>query len=157
MENIKLSDNFTLPELTKSAIAARVGIKNEPQAAAIECLKVVCIGILEPVRKHFKIPYSPSSAFRSSELNAYIGSNSTSQHCKGEAVDIELPGIANADLAVWIAKTLPFDQLILEHYQIGVPNSGWVHVSLKTYGNRQQALTFDGHKYMPGIFSNPKS
>lgn len=152
---MKLSDHFTLSELTKSSTALRLGIKNAPNEEEIARLRLVCIGILEPVRKHFGVPFSPSSGFRCSDLNTYIGSRNTSQHVKGEAVDIEVPGVPNADLAAWISSTLPFDQLILEHYQVGVPHSGWVHVSLKATGNRQLALTYDGSRYMPGLMLNP--
>jgi hypothetical protein len=70
-----------------------------------------------------------------------VGGSSNSQHCKGEAVDIECPGTGNYDVAKWIEETLEFDQLILEFYTPGIPDSGWVHVSYKSEGNRKQSLT----------------
>jgi hypothetical protein len=71
-----------------------------------------------------------------------VGGSSRSQHCKGEAADIEVPGTPNAELAEWIRDNLEFDQLILEFYTSGVPDSGWVHVSYKTDGtNRKSILT----------------
>ena len=149
----KLSDHFTLYELTKSATAERLGIQNIPQADEISSLMLICVSILEPVRKKYGIPYSPNSGFRCQKLNTAIGSKPTSQHTKGQAVDIEVPGIANYDLASWICETLMFDQIILEHYKLGEPNSGWVHVSLKQYDNRQQALTFNSGRYLQGLMA----
>ena len=61
--------------------------------------------------------------------------------CKGEAVDIECPGTGNYDVAKWISENCDFDQLILEFYTPGIPDSGWVHVSYKTEGNRKSILT----------------
>jgi hypothetical protein len=74
-------------------------------------------------------------------LNKTVGGTATSQHCAGEAADIEVPGVANGDLAKWIEANLDYDQLILEAYKAGVPSSGWVHVSYKPAGNRKQELT----------------
>ena len=70
-----------------------------------------------------------------------VGGSSKSQHCKGEAVDIECPGTSNYQVAKWIEDTLDFDQLILEFYTPGIPDSGWVHVSYKSEGNRKSVLT----------------
>jgi zinc D-Ala-D-Ala carboxypeptidase len=84
-----------------------------------------------------------------------VGGSSTSQHCKGEAVDIECPGTSNYDVAKWIEDNLDFDQLILEFITLGIPDSGWVHVSYKSEGNRKQSLTAmkeDGKTvYKPGL------
>lgn len=146
-----LSDHFTLEELTRSSIATRHGIDNTPPSDVVDRLTLVCVGILEPLRKNFKIPFAPNSGYRCLELNTLIGSKSTSQHVKGEAVDIELPGISNGDLAMWIYNYVPFDQLILEHYKSGDPTSGWVHVSLKARGNRGIANTFDGRRFLTGL------
>lgn len=148
---MRITDNFILSEFTKSQTAARLGIDNTPGDADIRALTLVSIAILEPVRKHFGVGFSPNSGFRCQELNSAIGSKPTSQHTKGEAVDIELPGISNYDLAAWIGNTLMFDQIILEHYKLGVPDSGWVHVSLKQYENRQSALTYSGGRFLQGL------
>jgi zinc D-Ala-D-Ala carboxypeptidase len=101
----------------------------------------LCENVLEPVRQHFGKSFSPSSGFRSEELCVKIGSKTTSQHAKGEAVDFEIPGVDNKELAYWIVDNLDFDQLILEYYKPGVPDSGWVHVSFKGEGNRNEVLT----------------
>ena len=125
---MNLSRNFTLSELTKSDTAIRKGINNNPNAEQIEKLKALCENILQPVRDHFgrvKI----TSGYRSVELCAAIGSSARSQHAKAEAADFECPGVDNAELADWIHRELPYDQLILEFYTQGEPNSGWIHCS----------------------------
>jgi len=151
----KLSDHFTLGELTRSSTAARKGIDNAPPAELIPNLERLCREILEPVRAHYGIPFTPNSGYRSPSLNREIGGSPKSQHCRGEAVDLELPGISNYDLALWIRENLPFDQLILECYQPGDPSSGWVHVSLKPEdeGNRGIALTFSNRTYSSGLIA----
>jgi len=138
---MRLSDHFTLAEFTKSQTADRHDIDNTPDDAQTERLKILCENVLEPVREHFGKSFSPSSGFRSEELCVKIGSKTTSQHAKGEAVDFEIPGVDNKELAYWIVDNLDFDQLILEYYKPGVPDSGWVHVSFKGEGNRNEVLT----------------
>ena len=125
---MNLSRNFTLSELTKSDTAIRKGINNNPNAEQIEKLKALCENILQPVRDHFgrvKI----TSGFRSVDLCMAIGSSPNSQHAIAEAADFECIGVDNAELADWIHKNLPYDQLILEFYTPGEPNSGWIHCS----------------------------
>ena len=125
---MNLTRNFTLSELTKSDTAIRKGINNNPNAEQVEKLKALCENILQPVRDHFgrvKI----TSGFRSVELCTAIGSSANSQHAKAEAADFECPGVDNAELADWIHKNLSYDQLILEFYTPGEPNSGWIHCS----------------------------
>ena len=125
---MNLSRNFTLSELTKSDTAIRKGINNNPNAEQIEKLKALCENILQPVRDHFgrvKI----TSGFRSVELCMAIGSSANSQHAKAEAADFECVGVDNAELADWIKDNLPYDQLIVEYYTPGEPNSGWIHCS----------------------------
>ena len=138
---MRLSNHFTLAEFTKSQTADRHDIDNSPDDAQIERMKILCENVLEPVRVHFDKSFSPSSGFRSEELCLKIGSKTTSQHAKGEAVDFEIPGLDNRELAEWIADNLEFDQLILEYYKPEDPNSGWVHVSFKGEGNRKEVLT----------------
>ena len=142
---MQLSDHFTLSELTKSSTAERRGIDNEPGPSEIENLILVCDQILEPVRNHYGIPFAPNSGFRGLELNQAIGSSNTSQHVKGEAVDFEVPGIPNKDVALWVMENCEFDQLILEFYKEGIPDSGWVHCSYTLdRDNRKSARVFDG-------------
>ena len=81
------------------------------------------------------------SGYRGEELNKAVGGSSRSQHCKGEAVDLECPGTSNYDVAKWIEDNLDYDQLILEFYTPGIPDSGWVHVSYTKGINRKQSLT----------------
>lgn len=153
--NEKLSDHFTLGELIRSDTAERKGIDNTPPTEMIPELKRLCTEILEPVRARYGVPFRPNSGFRSEEVNREIGGSSGSQHCLGEAVDIEVPGVSNYDLARWIQDNLEFDQLILECYRPGEPGSGWVHVSLKSVGqdNRMVALTYSNRNYSDGLIA----
>jgi zinc D-Ala-D-Ala carboxypeptidase len=138
---MQLSPNFSLEEFTKSQTGARLGIANTPSAAHLANLKTLCAKVLEPVRAHYGKPVHINSGYRGPALNKAVGGASTSQHCAGEAADIEIPGVANGALAKWIEANLEYDQLILECYSAGVPNSGWVHVSFKAGHNRKQELT----------------
>lgn len=139
---MKLSPHFTLREASKSQTATRTGINNTPPSSIVPGLVRVATQILEPVRKEFRRPFSPSSWYRCPDLNAAIGSKPTSHHITGRAVDFEIPGIANYALARWCAANLEFDQLILEFYEDGEPSSGWVHCALAPVGmGRGQILT----------------
>lgn len=153
----KLSEHFNLNEFTVSSTAKRLKIDNEPKGEHLKNLQYVVDNILEKVRKHFGKPVTINSGYRSPALNKAVGGASTSQHCNGEAADFEINGIANKEVAEWVADNLDFDQCILEFYnpKEGL-NSGWVHVSLKRDGkNRKQKLTAlkDGKKtvYKPGF------
>lgn len=146
-----LSPHFTLEEFTKSQTALRRGIINQPDRLEIRNLKRLAMDILEPVRKNFGRPFAPSSGFRSPALNIAIGSKSTSQHTKGEAVDFEIAGIPNRVVAEWIRDHLAFDQLILEFHDPGDAMSGWVHVSLKEKNNRHQVLTINRKGVWAGL------
>ena len=126
---MNLSRNFTLSEMTKSDTAIRKGINNNPNAEQIEKLKTLCEKILQPVRDHFG-RVKVTSGFRSVELCQAIGSSVNSQHAKAEACDFEVIGVDNAELADWIHRDLEWDQLILEFYTPGEPNSGWIHCSV---------------------------
>jgi hypothetical protein len=138
---MNLSANFSLKELTKSETATRLGIDNTPDEEAIDNLKTLCDKVLQPVREHFGKSVTVNSAYRSPESNAAVGGSKTSDHCKGMAADIEIAGIANADLAQWIMDNLGYTQLILEFYTQGVPDSGWVHVSYDPNNLKKQELT----------------
>lgn len=152
---MRLSKNFTMAEFTKSQTAERQGIDNTPKGEHLEAAKALFEKVVQPVRDKFGVT-TINSGYRSPELNKAVGGSATSQHCKGEAVDIEVPGVANGDLARWIEANLEFDQLILEFYTKGIPDSGWVHVSYRADGkNRRSVLTaarVDGKTvYTPGI------
>ena len=128
---MQLSRNFTLSELTRSQTATRRGIDNTPGEEEIKNLERVCSEILQPVREHFGVAFSPSSGFRSVALCEAIGSSSKSQHAKGETVDFEIPGQDNKSVAEWVRDNLNFDQLILEYYTPEDPTSGWIHCSVR--------------------------
>jgi hypothetical protein len=138
---MKLSENFTMAEFIKSDTANRLGIDNTPEGEHLEAAKELFENVVQKVRDHFG-PTVINSGYRCPELNEAVRGSKTSQHCHGEAADIEVPGVANGELAQWIVDNLDFDQVILEFYTPGQPSSGWVHVSYKADGsNRKKALT----------------
>ena len=138
---MKLTTNFTLSEMTKSDTALRLDMDNTPNAVQVENLKTLCEKVLQPVRDHFGKGVKVNSGFRHPQVNAAVGGSKTSDHCKGMAADIEIPGVANGDLAQWIVDNLEFRQVILEFYTPGVSDSGWVHVSFNPEDNKKQVLT----------------
>jgi len=145
-----LSEHFTLEECYKSQIAIRKGIDNTPPENLIPNLKRLCEKILEPIRNFYNIPFSPNSVYRCRALNAMVGGAEESAHMDADAADIEIPTISNYDLAVWVRNHLEFDQLILECYTLGDPDSGWVHVSY-TDSNRNKVLTYTKGQYISGL------
>ena len=136
----QVSLNFSLRELTYSDSAIRLQIDNTPTNEVLINLQNVCQFILEPVRNHFDKLITITSGYRSSELCKAIGSSATSQHTRGEAVDFEILGISNKEVSDWIVNHLDYDQCILEFWSPEQPNSGWVHCSYKSSGNRKQYL-----------------
>jgi zinc D-Ala-D-Ala carboxypeptidase len=140
---MKLTANITLDEMTKSDIAERKGINNNPSPKQIDNLKALAVNILQPVRSEFDKPLIIRSGFRCAELNIEIGSSINSQHCadnNSAAADFEIPGVDNKELAQWIRDNLIWDQIILEFYKDGEPSSGWVHCSYSSDLNRKQSL-----------------
>ena len=137
---MKLSANFQLSELVKSQVAERKGIPNNPSPAHIDNLKALCVNVLQPIRSHFEAPVIISSGFRSAELCIAIGSKPTSQHAEGKAADLEVVGVDNKELATWIKNNLEYDQMILEFYREGEPDSGWIHISWNGNDNRNSSL-----------------
>jgi zinc D-Ala-D-Ala carboxypeptidase len=152
---MNLTTNFSLHELTKSETALRLGLDNTPDDEATENLRLLCEKVLQPVRDHYGKGVKVNSAYRSPESNAAVGGSKTSDHCKGMAADIEIPGVANADLAQWIMDNLDYTQLILEFYTPGIPDSGWVHISYDPANLRKQELTATKvagkTQYLPGL------
>jgi hypothetical protein len=136
---MNLSQNFTLQELIKSDTAIRKGIDNNPNSDQVEKLKALCENVLQPVRDHFG-RVKVTSGYRSEELCEAIGSSKKSQHAKAEAADFECVGVDNAEVADWIKMNLETDQLILEFYTPGEPNSGWIHCSWIPEGRREQFM-----------------
>ena len=139
---MRLSAHFTLDEMLKSQTALRMGLSNDPGPDQLEALVDLCELMLEPIRNHYERPVVVSSGFRALAVNKAIGSKDASQHTKGEAADIEIPGLDNLELYYWVAENLDFDQLILDFYT-GEPSSGWVHVSYVGSENRGQTLRID--------------
>ena len=139
-ETIRLSKNFALSEMVKSATAERLGVDNSPSDIHLVNLTHLAIRILQPVRDEFGV-ITINSGYRSPALNAKVGGSKTSQHCNGQAADFESFSTPNPDLAKWIANNLEFDQLILEFYDGVNPNSGWVHCSYNLMGNRKKIMT----------------
>lgn len=139
----QLSKHWSLAELTKSQMAVRRGWNNQPGPKELAALKLLVNNILEPLRVRIRRAIVANSGFRGINLNKAIGGSRSSQHPKGEAADIEAPGMSNLELAQTIIEMdLPYDQLILEAYDPDVPGSGWVHVSHAASGKqRKQVLT----------------
>lgn len=144
--NQKLSPHFTLREMTRSDTGARLGIDNTPTPEHLKNLILVCERVLEPVRKVYG-PVRVNSGYRSLALNMAINPmtstvNRLSKHSTGQAADFEVNGVSNFVLAEWCRDHLGYyDQIILEFYTPGDPNSGWVHVSYVEGNNRKQLLT----------------
>ena len=117
-----------------------MGIDNKPSYEHLNKAIKLFENVVQKVRENFGVTVI-NSGYRGPALNKAVGGSEKSQHCKGEAVDIECPGTPNYDVAKWIEDNLDFDQLILEFYKPGIPDSGWVHVSYKPEGNRKSVLT----------------
>jgi hypothetical protein len=134
---MKLSKHLELAEVIRSSTAKRLGIKNEPTAEHLANLKLLAENIFEPIREHFGRPIFISSGYRSAALNkATPGSSTTSQHSKGEALDIDLDGteISNKQVFEFIKNNLNFDQLINEF------DYSWVHVSFSSTGKQRKQI-----------------
>jgi len=131
---VNLSPNFTLEELTVSQEAAREGLRNDPDIVQIDNLRALCLNVLEPLRARVRKPIVVTSGFRSVTLNRRIGGTRASQHTRGEAADIIVPGMDPVDLFQLVrAMKLPFDQVIEEFGR-------WVHVSHKRLGPQRGSV-----------------
>jgi hypothetical protein len=135
-----MTQSFSIKELTYSDTAIRLGIDNTPTDEILINLQNVVQFILEPVSNNFDSQIVITSGYRSPALCQAIGSSATSQHAFGMAVDFEILGIPNKEVSDWIVNHLDFDQCILEFWKPEQPNSGWVHCSYKTSGNRKMYL-----------------
>jgi zinc D-Ala-D-Ala carboxypeptidase len=139
---MKISQHLSLSEVTRSETAKRRGISNTPTPEHLENFKLLAEKVFEPIRAHFGVPIHISSGYRSKELNAAIGGSQTSQHSKGQAIDIDMDGssngVTNKMIFDFIKDKLDFDQLI---WEFGTDfNPDWVHVSFVKKGNRKQKL-----------------
>lgn len=137
---MKISKHLELAELIRSESAKRNGISNMPTPEHIQNFKLLAEKIFEPIREHFKVPIRISSGYRSKELNAFIKGSLSSQHCKGEAIDIDMDGtsVTNKQVFDFIKDNLEYDQLIYEFGDDSNPR--WVHVSYSKTKNRKQKL-----------------
>ena len=139
---MKLSEHLDLAEVTRSETAKRKGISNEPTPEHLENFKKLAQNIFEPIRKHFGVPIHISSGYRSKALNNAIGGSLTSQHCSGEAIDIDMDGssngVTNKMVFEFIKANLNFDQLIWEFGTKDAPD--WVHVSFETTGKQRKQI-----------------
>lgn len=126
---MQISKHLSLAEVIRSESAKRHGISNMPKPEHIENFKKLAENVFEPIREHFKRPIHVSSGYRSQALNAVIGGSLSSQHCKGEALDLDMDGteITNKQVFDYIKDHLHFDQLIWEFGN--KENPDWVHVS----------------------------
>lgn len=144
-----LSPNFSLADMVRSQTAVRLQLNNDVAFESVEylALQALCESILEPIRAYFGA-VQISSGYRSPAVNKAVGGASTSQHCKGEAVDILIPGVAVRDVCIWIRDSaLPFDQLIWEF-------DAWTHVSYTTAQTARHSVLTARHAtpmYTPGI------
>lgn len=139
-----VSKNFTLNELIKSDVATRNGIDNSPSKEAVQNLTKLCENVLQPLRDNLNRPIKITSGYRSPDLNTLIGGSTHSQHCFGQAADIEVDILSTVALAFYVKNNVPsFDQLILEFYDPKKgESSGWVHVSYVSLDrNRKQFLS----------------
>jgi len=140
---MKISKHITLTEATKSQTAIRKGIDNTPNESQIESMKLVAEMCFEPLREWYGKPIGISSFFRSAALNRAVKGSPRSQHCKGQAIDIDADvfnnGITNRDIYQWLVDNVDFDQIIWEYGDDN--NPAWVHVSYVGNGkNRKQQL-----------------
>ena len=139
---MKISNHLSLSEVTRSETAKRKGIINTPTAEHLENFKILAENVFEKIITYFGVPIHISSSYRSKELNDAIGGSQTSQHSKGQAIDIDMDGsssgVTNADVYNYIEENLDFDQLI---WEFGTDkNPDLVHVSYTNGKNRKQKL-----------------
>ena len=131
---MKLSAHLDLSEVTRSESAKRNGISNMPTEQHIANFKLLAEKVFEPIRVHFGVPIHISSAYRSIELNSLVKGSLTSQHCTGEAIDVDMDGtpngVTNKMVFDYIKDNLQFDQLI---WEFGTKeNPDWVHVTFRS-------------------------
>jgi zinc D-Ala-D-Ala carboxypeptidase len=137
---MQLSKNLTLAEVVRSESAKRNGISNNPTKEHLDNLISIALNVFQPIRDHFLVPIHISSGYRSLALNKAVGGSNTSQHSKGQALDIDMDGtkITNKQIFDFIKDNIEFDQLI---WEFGTDkNPDWVHVSYAKGKNRKQIL-----------------
>lgn len=139
---MNLSKNLTLFEMTRSEVAKRKGVSNQPTPEHIANMIVLAEKVFEPIREHFGVPIYVSSGYRSAALNKKIGGARNSQHMTGEAMDIDMDGhnsgVTNVQIFDYIRQNLVFDQLIFEYGNSTCPD--WIHVSYRSGGNQRREV-----------------
>lgn len=150
---MNLSRSFTLAEMCKSQTAINRGWDNTAKGDNLENLKALCVNVLQPLRDHFNLPVAVISGYRRANVNRAVGGRFNSQHLVGEAADIEIFGVSNADVWRFIVAKLPHDQCIAEYLEKNNPNAGWVHVSYSRQNNRKEAFSYTkaGSKPLVGL------
>jgi len=145
-----ISKTVSLQEATKSQTAIRLGIDNTPTTEQMTAIADTAVHVVDAVRTKFA-GVDVSSFFRSPKLNKKVGGSTTSQHCKGEAVDLDSKNDGlNMEIFNFVKDNLVFDQLILEYPDAnGTPS--WVHVSFVQHPktNRGQILVKLKDRYIP--------
>jgi len=137
---MQLSKNLALSEVTRSETAKRRGISNMPTPEHIENFKKLAENVFQPIRDHFGVPIRISSGYRSKELNTAIGGSLSSQHCQGEAIDIDMDGttVTNKQIFDFVKANVNFDQMIWEFGTDANPD--WVHVSYNSDGAQRKQI-----------------
>jgi hypothetical protein len=133
----QISKHISLNEAIESPTALRMNIDNTPTSEVLSNMQYVAENLFEPIRKWYKKPIKINSFFRCVALNKAVKGSASSQHVKGEAIDISGGNkIENKKIFDYIVSSgLDFDQCINEF------NYTWVHISLKKEKNRKQILT----------------
>ena len=152
---MRISKNFTLSEITKSNTAKRLGIDNAPNQEHLNNMQILIRDLIQPLRDALG-PIRITSGYRNPTLNRAIGGSTKSQHCKGQAVDVQFwkkGEMCNKEIYDWVLKEgIEFDQMINEF------DYAWIHLSLKAKDNRKEVLEAyknkDGdtaYRYAPDI------
>lgn len=137
---MKISEHISFDEATFSQMALRLGVNNIPSETELASMRLVADMCFEPLREWYGKPIKINSFFRNQELNTAVKGSTTSQHCKGEAIDMSAGSREeNKKLFDWCKANLIFDQLIWEYGDTTGP--AWVHISYKLGMNRNQTLT----------------
>lgn len=154
---MQISKHLSFKECTHSATADALGIvNNNPNLDAIENMKLLADKVFEPIREHFSTPIFVTSVWRGIPLNVAVGGSSTSQHCAGQAMDIDMSGKKpnNKEVFDYIKKNLDFDQLIWEFGNNQEPD--WIHVSYSKTKNRKQILKAKRNEFKKTYYENFK-
>lgn len=137
----RISKHISYKEGVRSNTARRLGIRNTPKPDQLANMKRLAEEVFEPLRRHFGVPIKINSFFRSPRLNKAVGGSGNSQHCKGQAIDIDdtYGGVTNMEMMHWIKDNVSFDQMIIEYPINGKPQ--WIHVSyVSPFQNRGSIL-----------------